>query len=271
MRLRLDVRYDGAPFRGFWPNAGVETVGGVLINALSDMFKADIDITCSGRTDAGVHGRGQVVTFDVAEDAEGLVGRVAGLRAQDPKSRLSMVNRINASLPPTVRVMDVAVVPDTFDARFSALSRTYRYFVWNEPVADPLWRDRSWHIDSELRIETMRLASDAIIGLHDFTSFCRRPEPVPGAPHPPTMMRRVNRCSWHRATEDVPMFFEIEAKAFCHQMVRAIVGTMVDIGRGWRKAGQMKAILEARDRSVAGRVAPAHGLVFWSVTYPENL
>jgi len=267
MRLRLGVRYDGAPFRGFWPNEGVETVGGALIAAIAKIFEEDVEITCAGRTDAGVHARGQVVTFDVAETNR---DRYPALVANDSAAQNKMTRRLNACLDDAVRVWSVATVADTFDARFSATSRTYRYFVWDKPFADPLWRLSSWHVDQPLRIESMRVASDAIIGLHNFASFCRLPEPMPGK-IPPTLNRRVFRAEWFEGGDDRPLCFEIEASAFCHQMVRALVGSLVDIGRGWRKAGQMGAILAACDRSVAGQVAPPHGLVFWGVNYPQTI
>ena len=135
----------------------------------------------------------------------------------------------------------------------------------NRPVPDPFLAATSWWVPEPLDLNALRLGCDALIGLHDFTSFCRRPKGQPGEPN---MMRRVLDARWHDLGDGV-LRLDIDAKAFCHQMVRSIAGTLVDMGRGRRRAGEMAGILRARDRQLAGTVAPPHGLCLWEVVYGE--
>ena len=249
-RVRLVLAYDGAGFHGFAANAGVRTVGGVLADALTTFVGHRVDITCAGRTDKGVHARAQVVTFDAALD------RV------DPEA---MLKSLNSMCGPDIAVTDVAVVDDDFDARFTAVARRYRYRVVNRPAPDP-FRDRyAWHVPDELSWPAMTLACDALIGEHDFSSFCRRPKRSDG--EEPSLVRRVVEARWERADED-ELRFEIEASSFCHQMVRSVVGLLVDVGRGRRHAGDVLSIIRARDRSRTGNIAPPQGLTLWTVRYP---
>ncbi|HEX7094239.1 MAG TPA: tRNA pseudouridine(38-40) synthase TruA [Acidimicrobiales bacterium] len=252
VRVRLDVAYDGSGFHGFAENVGVRTVAGVLRQALERVLGHRVVLTGAGRTDRGVHARGQVVTFDASAD-----------RVDAP----ALARSLNKLLGPSIAIRAASVVPDGFDARFSAIARVYRYRILNTPVHDPLLAGFAWHVPTPLDVNAMRIGADALLGEHDFTSFCRRP--APGADgSEPSMRRRVHRARW-RELGDGLLEFEIEAASFCHQMVRSIVGTLVDMGAGRRKAGDMLAILAARDRAVAGRVAPPHGLVLWQVRYAD--
>lgn len=250
VRLRLTVAYDGRGFRGFAAQPGVKTVGGALIDALQKVLGHPVQLTCAGRTDAGVHGWGQVVSFDAAAD---------GLDLE--KLRRS-VTKLCA---PAIVVREAAIAPAGFDARRWATARAYRYTVLNRVVPDPFLAATSWHVEEPLELSAMRLACDPIIGEHDFGSFCRVPRGVDSF----SMVRRVHEARWLDLGDDV-LRFEIEASSFCQQMVRALVGFMVEVGRGNRRAGEMAGVLRARDRSMAAHLAPPHGLCLWSVTYGDG-
>jgi tRNA pseudouridine38-40 synthase len=156
-------------------------------------------------------------------------------------------------------------VEQTFDARRSATARRYRYTVLNTPTPNPLLANRVWHVPDPLDLNALRLGCDPLIGSHDFSSFCRKPKVGEGA-EPPSMVRDVHDARWHDLGDGL-LRFDIEASSFCQQMVRAIVGTLVDMGLGKRTAGEMRSILEARTRAAASGVAPPHGLVLWEVLY----
>jgi tRNA pseudouridine38-40 synthase len=162
-------------------------------------------------------------------------------------------------------VRDVEVVDDSFDARHSALSRRYRYQVLASPVPDPALAAQAWHIDSPLNLAAMRLACDPLVGEHDFASFCRRPRRPAGEPAP-SLVRRVLDARWEEGGDEVLRLW-IEANTFCHQMVRSIVGTMVEVGMGKRTAGDLATILRQADRAAVSLIAPPHGLSLWSVQY----
>jgi tRNA pseudouridine38-40 synthase len=245
VRVRLDVAYLGAGFHGFAAQPGVRTVGGALTGALERTLRHTVELTCAGRTDSGVHARGQVVTFDARPDI-------------DPPA---VQRSVNKSLRPAIIVRSATVVAEDFDARRSATGRRYRYTVVNQPVPDPFLAATAWHVAPPLDLRAMRLACDAFYGEHDFSSFCRRP-PAEGA----SLTRRVRFVDWVEVADGL-LRFDIEATSFCQQMVRAIVGTMVDVGLGKRRAGEMSGILRAHDRSAAGQLAPPHGLCLWEVSY----
>jgi tRNA pseudouridine38-40 synthase len=250
VRVRLDVAYDGTPFHGFAENPGVRTVAGSLREAIERVLGHRVELTGAGRTDRGVHARGQVVSFDARAD---------GFDAT------ALARSLNKLLGPHIAVRAAAVVEPTFDARFSATGRVYRYRVLNTHVHDPLLARNAWHVAEPLDLNALRLGADPLVGEHDFSSFCRRPAAGPDGAAP-TLKRRVRRAGWSREGDDL-LVFEIEANAFCHQMVRSVVGTLVDMGLARRKAGEMLGILAATDRHAAGRVAPPHGLILWQVRY----
>ncbi len=248
-RVRMVVAYDGAPFHGFAANAGVRTVGGSLADALGRLLGRPVDLTVAGRTDKGVHAWGNVVSFDAP--AEGL-------------DLAAVQSALNKMLQPHIAVRSAEVAPPGFDARFSATGRTYRYTVLNRDVPDPFMADRAWFVDAPLDLAALRLGCDPLIGEHDFTSFCRKPKRVDGAE--PVMVRRVRAARWDDVGDGI-LRFEITANAFCHQMVRSVVGLLVEVGLGVRHAGDILAVLRARDRHAAGRLAPPQGLVLWKVEY----
>jgi tRNA pseudouridine38-40 synthase len=192
-----------------------------------------------------VHAWGQVISFD----------------ADATRLDIEALQRsVNKQLRPQISMRSIECVPDEFDARFSATSRRYRYTILNSAAPSPFLARTAWWIDAPLDLKTMRLACDPLIGEHDFSSFCRRPN------DDASLTRRVISAQWLTPGDDVLEFW-IEANAFCHQMVRSVVGTLVEVGLGKKRAGDITGILRARDRATAGQLAPAHGLCLWSVDY----
>jgi tRNA pseudouridine38-40 synthase len=246
---RLLVAYDGTDFSGFAESSGVLTVMGALRSTLEQILQVELDLTVAGRTDAGVHGWGQVVSgrFPITAD-------------------LARVQRsVNAMCRPTIAIRSIEWVDDDFDARFSATSRAYRYDVWNDPHPNPLLARTSWHVTDPLDVDAMNGAASHIVGQHDFASFCRRPKVGDGEPDK-SLVRIVQRAEWHRADPSL-VRFDIAATSFCHQMVRSLVGTLVDVGRGRRDPASVPETLAALDRQAAGPVAPPTGLTLWRVDY----
>ncbi len=270
VRVRLTVAYDGTDFHGFADQPGLVTVAGRLSAALERVLGHWVDITGAGRTDRGVHAWGQVITFDANAAALERIG-VAGV-----------LRRVNKLCGPEIALRDLQLTDSRFDARFSARSRRYRYRLLNTETPDPLWRRYAWWIPEPLSVRAMQAAADALLGEHDFSSFCRRPRSRERAEV--SLVRRVLDATWlgpqpagHHATSvhtstsvQTPpglLCFEIESSAFCHQMVRAIVGTLVAMGLGRRTPGEMLSIIRAADRAAAAQIAPPHGLCLWQVTY----
>ncbi len=251
-RVRMTVAYDGTRFAGFAENRDVRTVGGELKAALATVLRHPVNLIVAGRTDAGVHAWGNVVSFDV-ERPEAEVD-VAGLQ-----------RHLNSMLGPAVVVRSAEVAPAGFNARRWAVARRYRYTVLNRSVPDPFLASTTWQVPEPLDLGALRLACDPLIGEHDFSSFCRVPKRIPDA----SLVRHVYDARW-LDLGDGQLRFDIDASSFCQQMVRAIVGTMVPMGAGRQRAGEMAGILRARDRSAANRVAPARGLCLWEVVYPDD-
>lgn len=238
----------GAPFHGFALQTGSYTVASALGAAIERVLRHPVELTCAGRTDAGVHAWGQVVTLDIKASAD-----------------LARLQRsVNKMLAPTVVVREATWAPASFDARRSALSRTYRYNLLCSEWPDPLIAATTWHVGTSLDIRAMEMASDVLLGEHDFSSFCHA---VRGNPAP--SVRRVLRAEWSDLGPS-RLCFEIEAASFCHQMVRSVVGLLVEVGAGRRKAGELMSVLAARNRSAAGPIAPPHGLCLWEVKYPPG-
>jgi tRNA pseudouridine38-40 synthase len=242
------VAYDGGGFHGFAAQRGVKTVGGTLATSIERVLGHPIDLACAGRTDTGVHGWGQVVSFDA--EAEGL----------DLERLQRSVNKMCA---PAISVRDAAAAPSEFDARHSATSRRYRYTVLNRDAPDPFMASTSWLIEQPLDRKLLTLACDPLLGEHDFAAFCRRPK-VDG--EPPSLVRRVLDARWIDEGDGILRFW-IEANAFCHQMVRSLVGTLVEVGMRKRTAGDVTQILRSGDRSKTPNLAPPHGLCLWEVRY----
>ena len=259
-RLRLVVAYDGTDFHGFAgqrpdpeTGAAVRTVEGTLVAALARVLRIEPDalgLVCAGRTDAGVHARGQVVTVDVPTEGVLDLDRLRGA--------------LNKMLGPEIVVRACTAAPEGFDARRSARWRTYRYTIVNRPEPDPFRARYAWWVPEPLEVAQLRLAADPFVGEHDFASFCRK------GPEGSTTVRTVLSSRWLApGLEEGVLTYEIRARAFCWQMVRSIVGTLVEAGAGRRRPGEMLAILHSGDRSHAGRLAPPHGLCLWEVGYEQ--
>jgi tRNA pseudouridine38-40 synthase len=261
-RWRLLLGYDGAAFRGFAFQPEVPTVAGALRRALERTARLEGPplITCAGHTDAGVHARGQVVHVDLPAI---------------PFDGVALARALNRQLAPEVVVRHADMVGPDFDARRSATARTYRYLVWNAPEPDPLLARIAWHVRDELDMGSMRTATDVLLGSHDFRSFCRRP---PGTEASEPMVRHVTAARWlvdggpeAQDAEDDDLArllrFEITASSFCHQMVRSLVASLVEVGRGRQNAAGLMERLRAASRQSMPEPAPAEGLCLVSVDY----
>lgn len=246
MRLRIDLAYDGTDFHGWAAQPALRTVEGELCRALGTVLRVpDVDVVCAGRTDSGVHARGQVVHCDV----------------EAPPDQL--LRRLNGILPPDVRVRRVVEAAPGFDARFSALWRRYTYRVADTPAAvDPLMRRQVLTWPRPLDLDAMNQASHALLGLRDFASFCKQRE---GA----TTIRTLQELGWARDATGLAVA-TVRADAFCHSMVRSLVGCLLAIGEGRRPPEWAAEILEAGARDSAVAVVHAHGLTLEEVGYPAD-
>lgn len=252
MRLRLDLGYDGAGFSGWAKQPERRTVEGVLDDALAVVLRLDAAprLTVAGRTDAGVHARGQVAHADVPAGAWAANGERA-------------LYRLSGLLPEDVRVRSVRVAPEGFDARFSATSRRYVFRICDDPVgADPIRRsDVVWN-RRPLDVDAMNVAASALVGEHDFVAFCKRRE---GA----STVRTLEMIGWRRL-DDGLLEAMVQADAFCHNMVRSLVGACVAVGEGRRPASWVGEVLREVARSSAVMVMPPHGLTLEEVSYPPD-
>lgn len=252
VRLRLDIGYDGTDFAGWARQPEQRTVQGAIEDALARVLRLDPPpvLTVAGRTDAGVHARGQVAHVVLPAGAYGVVNG-------------TLPRRLAGVLPPDVRVWRVSLAPEGFDARFSALSRRYVYRVCDDPVGvEPLRRrDVLWH-PRPLNLDRMNAAAALLVGEFDFAAYCRRRE---GA----TTIRRLLRYDWAREEGRIAAA-TVEADAFCHSMVRALVGALLVVGDGRRPVDWPAEVLAARVRDSAVNVAPAHGLSLEEIRYPDD-
>ena len=271
VRWRLVLSYDGSCFHGFAAQPDTTTVAGSLAGAIARVLRLEAPpaLTCAGRTDAGVHARGQVVHLDVPAVLP------VRQRAKTPSvwGPTELAAALNRQLAPAIVVTAADVAPEGFDARHSATARSYRYLVYNAPAPDPLLAPLSWHIAEELDVRAMRAASDTLIGEHDFRAFCRR---VPGTAATDPIVRRVLSADWRSlgpdALDGAPgrlLRFDITAGSFCHQMVRSLVGQLVHAGRGRATSADMMALLRAHGRSGAVQPAPPEGLCLVGVRYGD--
>lgn len=265
VRLRLDVAYDGTEFSGWAAQPGRRTVQGLLQEAVGRVLRLDSPpaLTVAGRTDAGVHARGQVAHADVALGAWQAAGANPAARQPEHQPEQRVVRRLAGLLPPDVRVLAIAPCPDAFDARFSALSRRYSYRVADTPWGvDPLRRrDVLWHA-RRLDLAAMDAAASTLLGEHDFAAFCRRRD---GA----TTVRTLHRLRWSRELAGLAIA-DVAADAFCHSMVRALVGALLAVGDGRRPVEWPGRVLAAGVRDSAVTVAPALGLTLEEVRYPAE-
>lgn len=247
--IRLDLAYEGTRYHGFGLQPNRRSIQEVLEEALARSLGERVRVTAAGRTDAGVHASGQVVSFATR-------GRLA-----PPE----LLRAANAHLPEDVLVFAVAEAPPDLDARRSALRRHYRYLIWNDRLPSLWWRRWAWHLSDRLDMEAMQTAADHLLGTRDFASFLGHKAQEPAGR---TTVRTIERADWW---QDGPIIgFEITANAFLRHMVRGIVGTLIEVGRGRLEPAQFGTILEAGDRRRAGPNAPPRGLVFTGVEYPER-
>lgn len=243
-RIAVGIEYDGSPFAGWQLQPDQPTVQGAVEDALGRVADHTVRVTCAGRTDAGVHATGQVVHFDSAA----------------PRSEWSWVLGANANLPRAVAVRWARFVPDDFNARFSALSRSYRYLLLNRATRPGLEHQRVAWMHRELDAARMHEAAQVLLGEHDFSAFraqgCQAKTPV----------RTLHRLDVSR--EGQLIVFELRANAFLHHMVRNLVGALARIGQGAADGAWLADLLAGRDRTRAPATAPAAGLYLTAVEYP---
>jgi tRNA pseudouridine38-40 synthase len=252
----MDLAYDGGDFHGWAAQPGLRTVQGELAAALATVLRVpEVPLVCAGRTDTGVHARGQVVHLDVSPE---VLAAAPGRYAGDPLAALE--RRLAGVLPPDLRVRRVLLAPAGFDARFAASWRRYAYRLC-DGVADPLTRRHVLAWPRRLDDAAMNEASATLLGLHDFAAFCKRRE---GA----TTVRTLLELSWGR--EGDVLTGTVRADAFCHHMVRSLVGALVAVGEGRRTVTWPGEVLAAGVREAAVTVVPAHGLTLEEVRYPPD-
>ncbi|WP_062463081.1 tRNA pseudouridine(38-40) synthase TruA [Demequina soli] len=262
VRARLDLSYDGTDFSGWATQPGLRTVQGVLEDALTRIVRQEAypRVTVAGRTDAGVHARGQVAHIDI--DAEAW-NRMPGRAPRTPAEGL--LSRLDGVLPNDVVIRDVTVAPEGFDARFSATQRRYAYRV-TDGVQDVLRRRHVVRVSRPLDIDALNRASSTLLGLRDFAAFCRGRE---GA----TTIRDLLELSWRREIDGPDaglVVATVRADAFCHSMVRSLVGALLTVGEGRRDLDWLALVAATETRSQAIAVAPAHGLTLEEVAYPDD-
>jgi tRNA pseudouridine38-40 synthase len=272
---RMELQYDGTGLHGWAKQEGLSTVEGCLETALRTVLGYAPALRVAGRTDAGVHARRQVVSLRLPKETD--------------LSKLAV--SLNALTPPGIAIARIARAPEDFDARRNAVSRTYRYFLAASfaaapvtaapsrgggpssfPAVSPFWSRYCWHAPGTLAPHLLGAAAEATLGHHDFTAF------TPAASEHASFRRLVLRCAWRRASGALwgssgrgrgsgMLYLEIEADAFLRHMVRALVGTMVEVGEGRRELESYRGLLEGAARETAGPTAPAHGLFLWNVKY----
>jgi tRNA pseudouridine38-40 synthase len=241
--FKVTLAYDGTEFAGWQLQAGPRTVQGVLEAALEPFDNRRIVVHAAGRTDAGVHASGQVVSFSLESE----ITPDALLRA------------LNVRLPDDVRAMRVEEAPLDFNARFHAQRKTYHYAIHTGAVVPPQIRHFVWHIPQPLAIDAMNAAAAQLLGEHDFAGFQAAGGDVLGT------RRQIVRSLVSQ--RDNQVVYEVTGSGFLRHMVRNIVGTLVDIGRGRRPVADMARVLASRDRAIASATAPPHGLTLWCVDY----
>jgi len=243
MRFKLVIEYDGTAYLGWQVQPNGPTIQAALEDAIRRMLGESVRVAAAGRTDAGVHAAGQVVSFTV----------------QRTVSCDVLLGGLNALTPDDIGIRSAEVAADDFDPRRAARSRVYVYRIWNARWPSPFWRRYAWHVPRPLDCERMRSAAADLMGEHDFTSFQASGGEAEHA------VRRVLRSDIER---DGPLIsYTIEATAFVRHMVRNIVGTLVEVGTAQRSAAALPGLLAARDRTLAGPTVPAHGLCLTDVSY----
>ena len=224
-----------------------------------------VPIVPAGRTDTGVHAKGQVISCDLPDRVDLKI----------------LMKQLNSLCGPAIVVREASWASSEFHARFSAIWRHYQYTIYNNEYLDPFLVATSWHLTTPLNLRAMRLGCDPIIGTHDFSAFCRRPKPdllsdldvaekLDTGLREISLRRSVMQASWHDRGEGI-LQFEIRANAFCHQMVRSLVGTFIEIGSHKRPSSDMMALIRSGDRAEASQLAPPQGLCLLEVGYPNDI
>jgi len=242
--LKLTVAYDGTRFVGWQRQASGESIQGLLEDALARFEGAHVTVHGAGRTDAGVHALAQV----------------ASVRVTCRHDTTTLARALNAQLPQDLRVLAVEEADPEFHARFSATAKTYRYLIRNAPVAMPFERAYVWHLPEPLDVQAMEQAAGSVIGTHDFAAFQSVGTDTPGS------IRTIVRSAVQQL-EPTLVAYEVTGEGFLRHMVRALTGTLVEIGRGWRVPENMRDLLAGGRRADAGATAPPHGLFLVSVDY----
>lgn len=243
MFLKLTLEYDGTNYQGWQIQSSAPTVQGAVEAALRRLFSRPVRVRVAGRTDTGVHAVGQVVAF------------LAPKAVELPRFQRSL----NAVLPVDIVVKRIEEAPASFNPRRDAKSRVYQYRIWNHPWRSPIWARYSWHIPYPLHVSVMDQAAALLIGDHDFSSF-QGADPAASTPQR-TVLRSVIRRNGDF------LIYDVEARSFLRHMVRNIVGTLVEVGRGALDINDFAAIFAARDRTRAGPNAPPQGLFLMEVKY----
>lgn len=245
--FRLWIAYDGSRFSGYQYQPKERTVEAALLKALEPLAKQKVPLQVAGRTDAGVHARAQAASASFST------------RLSSKELTLAFAHR----LPSDISVWRIDEMPQGFDARFMSVGKRYIYRLFQGLCVDPFWRSRVWHIRKQLDVESMRLAASHFVGEKDFESFRSRA----------CLAAHARRYIWQLSIEQKDQLIEIDVRgnAFCLNMVRVIVGTLVEVGLGKRSPKDMEGIFMARDRTLAGKTAPASGLCLEQVYYPDNL
>jgi tRNA pseudouridine38-40 synthase len=243
VNIKVVLEYDGSGFAGWQQQAHGRTVEAELKRALRELTGAEHKVYAAGRTDAGAHAEGQVVSFE-------LDGRIAPIR---------LVAALNARLPKDVSVLTAEVAPDGFHARYSARWRRYRYRYLDRRARPALERARCWHIGEPMNVEAMSAAAKALVGKHDWTSYCSASEPADGR------VREMRSAKVERRGDFVEV--ELVAEGFLRGLARSIAGALAEVGRGRKPPEWVGEVLAARDRHLAPRTAPAGGLTLVEVIY----
>ncbi len=240
--LKLTIQYDGTKYCGWQKQPNSSGIQGTIEYAIYEITKEKVNIIGSGRTDAGVHALGQVANFKTNSNI--------------PAARIP--DALNAKLPKDISIIDCQEVSDDFHSRYSATGKIYRYLIYNKPYRSPLYKDISYHVRYDLDIEKMRVEAQSLLGTHEFKGFMSSGSSVKDT------VRTIHNISIEESGDLIVL--EVEGNGFLYNMVRILVGTLVDIGRG-RIDKPLEEIIASQDRGEAGHTAPAHGLFLKKVHY----